>query len=81
MSDPWFGVKTYGIGIGPKNLAGWVSTLLYCTMMIGVPVAKRALNWPTWMILVAYVLFTIAFFALVFIKGDGKPWRLRWGSD
>lgn len=81
MSDPWFGVKAYGIGVGPKSLAGWVSTILYCILMIGVPVAKQALNWPIWMIPIAYALLTIVFFALLFMKGDGKPWRWRWGRD
>ncbi len=78
MSYPWFGVKIYGIGIGPKNFAGWVSTILYCILMVAVPVTTQFLNWSAWMIPVAYVLFTVGFFTLLFVKGDGKPWRWRW---
>lgn len=81
MSDPWFGVKTYGIGIGPKNFWGWVSTLLYCVFMSTVPFTTRYLDWSVWIIPVEYALFTIVFFALLFMKGDGKPWRWRWGRN
>ncbi|NLI28352.1 MAG: hypothetical protein GX413_13410 [Acetobacter sp.] len=81
MRNPWFGVKTYGIGVAPKNLAGWISTGIYCFLMVSTPVVRNYFDCPAWMIPLGYILITAAFLALLFIKGDGKPWRWRQGHD
>ena len=80
MGEPWFGAKTYGIGIGPKSRAGWLSILVYCSLMTAVLLTERFLHQPSWTVTIILGLLTIAFLALVFIKSDCKAWRWRWGG-
>jgi hypothetical protein len=78
MNEPWFGPKTYGIGIGPKSRAGWISVAVYCALMAAAPFAARFLGWPVWAAPVALGLLTVGFLILVALKSDGAAWRWRW---
>ena len=80
MGEPWFGAKAYGVGIGPKSRAGWIAIVAYLVLMATVPVACRSLSWPAWAIPAALGLLTVGFLILMVLKGDGQPWRWRWGG-
>ena len=78
MREPWFGVKAYGIGIGPKSRAGWVSVAVYCVLMVAAPLAMHHLYWPAWSLPAAFVFLTLVLLTLMFVKSDGQPLRWRW---
>lgn len=85
MSEPWFGPKTYGIGIGPKSRAGWVSVAVYLVLALATPIVGLSLNWPAWVTPIALAIFTVSFLILIIAKSrgdgsDGEPWRWRWGG-
>ena len=80
MSEPWFGAKRYGIGLGPRSPAGWISTGVYVLLMVSAPIAGRSLNAPIWAVEAAPALLTVGFIALAILKSDGRPWRWRWGG-
>ncbi len=85
MGKPWFGPKTYGIGIGPRSRAGWLAVAVYLLLMIATPIAELSLGLPVWMVPAAFGLFTVVFLTLVVLnsggaKSDGEPWRWRWGG-
>jgi hypothetical protein len=80
MGRPWFGARKYGIGIGPKTAAGWVSILIYCVLMTAAPIAELVWRWPVWTVPVASGLFTLALIVLIILKRDGEPLRWRWGG-
>jgi hypothetical protein len=80
MGRPWFGAKTYGIGIGPKRPAAWVAILVYVALMTAAPLAELALRWPIWAIPATFALLTLAFLALVVLTSDRQPLRWRWGG-
>ena len=77
MGEPWFGAKTYGIGLSPKGAAGWISVAVFCALATLAPLAGLALNWPAWTILASLGLLTIAFLVLIVLKSDRQPWRWR----
>lgn len=79
MGEPWFGAKAHGIGIGPKSLAGWLSTAIYLGLMLVTLIAAIFLRWPVWIIPIGLGLFTIAFLTLVALKSSDDPLRWRWG--
>jgi hypothetical protein len=79
MGKPWFGAKTYGIGVGPKSPAGWTSVVVYCVLMLVTPTAMRSVG-PHWAGLAAGGLITVGYLVLVALKSDGAPWRWRWGG-
>ena len=80
MSKPWFGPKTYGIGVAPKSVEGWIATLVYVVAILAVTAIGHRLGAEDWMIGAAGLVLTIALLALTVIKGDHRPWRWRWGG-
>ena len=82
MKKPWFGVKAYGIGIGPKSLPGWLSMFAYVAAMVGVSTLGGWLNPPppSWIVGAIMLALTVGLFVLIGLKSDGKPWRWRWGG-
>lgn len=80
MNKPWFGAKTYGIGVGPKSVEGWIATLVYAAVMMGGNAIGRRLGAEPWMLGVGGLVLTLAFLALAVIKGDHQPMRWRWGG-
>ena len=80
MGQPWFGSKTYGIGVGPKGAAGWIVMALYLVAMIGIPPLATAEGAPRWATPVGLGLATLALLVVIVLKSDGQPWRWRWGG-
>ena len=82
MKKPWFGVKAYGIGIGPISLPGWLSILAYAAAMVGVSTLGGWLSPPppSWIVGAIMLALTVGLFVLIGLKSDGKPWRWRWGG-
>jgi len=80
MSKPWFGAKSYGVGISPKSLEGWLSILAYGVSIGATCILGRRFDAPPWMIGLAVLVLTIALFVLAVVKGDHQPWRWRWGG-
>ncbi|MBE7220805.1 MAG: hypothetical protein INR64_20245 [Caulobacteraceae bacterium] len=80
MGEPWFGVKRYGIGIGPRSPAGWAATVLFMVVVVVVPQVVVALHGPPWATLAIVLALGAAFTLLAFAKSDRKPWRWRWGG-
>ena len=80
MGKPWFGSKTYGIGLAPKSPAGWASLAIYALAMIVAGPALKRLAAPAWILWAVLAGLTIVMLALVFIKSDRQPWRWRWGG-
>jgi hypothetical protein len=79
MGEPWFGAKTYGIGIGPKSRVGWACVAVYVGLMAAAALAVRFLDWPHWVAPAGLGGLTAAFLIVVRLKSDGQPWRWRWG--
>jgi hypothetical protein len=77
MGKPWFGVKAYGIGVGPKGAAGWISVAVFGVLMLVTPMAVRSLGGPHWAVFAALGLLTVGYLVLVFLKSDGLPWGGR----
>lgn len=80
MSKPWFGVKKYGVGMSPASPAGWLALAVYVCAMIAVGPVVDALHGPVWAIFVCLGLLTAGLLLLVKLKGDGQPWKWRWGG-
>ena len=80
MKKPWFGVKAYGIGIGPKSFPGWVSVLVYAAAMGGATPFGEWLKLPFWRAGAFMLAMTVGLLVLMAVTSDGKPWRWRWGG-
>lgn len=80
MSKPWFGSKTYGIGIGPKSLEGWIATSVYVAAILTLSGAGRWFSVEPWVIGVAGLVLTMGFLAVAVLTSDHQPWRWRWGG-
>ncbi|RAK51441.1 hypothetical protein [Phenylobacterium deserti] len=80
MSRPWFGVKRYGIGLSPTSGQGWAALLAYVVTLAATPLLAVRLGAPSWIVPLALAAETAALIAVVLLKGDGKPWRWRWGQ-
>ena len=80
MGKPWFGPKTYGIGIAPKSAAGWIVIAGYVLAMIAVPQLVATFHRPAWAAYVGFAVLTVAALAIMGLKSDGQPWRWRWGG-
>jgi hypothetical protein len=80
MREPWFGPKSYGIGITPKSPAGWAAVAVYVLAMAATGPVVKFLAAPTWVIWPIIAGLAAAFLALTYIKSDRQPWRWRWGG-
>ena len=80
MRRPWFGVKTYGYGIGPSRPAGWAVMAAYLVLMAAVPLGVAALHLPRVWGGVGVALVTASLLVVMILTGDGKRWRWRWGG-
>lgn len=80
MSKPWFGAKTYGIGIGPKSWEGWVVTAVYAVAILTLSGVGRRFGVALWVIGTASLALTIGFLVLAVLTADHQPWRWRWGG-
>jgi hypothetical protein len=80
MGKPWFGAKTYGIGIAPKSPAGWIAVAVFAGAVMAIPPLAAHFAAPAWAPGLAIGALTIGFVILVLAKGDGRPWRWRWGG-
>lgn len=78
MGEPWFGVKEYGLDIGPKSTAGWVATIVFVLAMATTPSFVAALHDPRWTIYAGFAALGVVFLALMAAKSDGHLWRWRW---
>jgi hypothetical protein len=78
MGEPWFSVKTYGIGLSPKGPAGWIALAVYFAAISAVPPVTAHFAAPRWGAGAAIAALTIGFLVLMFAKSDGRPWRWRW---
>jgi hypothetical protein len=81
MSDDrpqWFAPKRYGFGSGPPiSWQGWLVTLTYSAIVIGVAVAVR--HEP--LKLVAIVIPLTAVFLTICARTTRGGWRWRWGDE
>ena len=79
MSDgpEWFAPKRYGIGATPISWQGWVLTIAYVLLAIGLSVAfaKRPLQ------LFAILILPTAVFMVISARTTRGGWRWRWGGD
>ena len=80
MAKPWFGVKKYGYGLSPASAEGWVAIVVFVVLIGSTAPVVALLGWPLWTAAVAGAVETALFFALMFAKSDGLPWRWRWGG-
>jgi hypothetical protein len=80
MGEPWFSVKTYGIGLSPKSPAGWIALAVYGAAVTAAPPVTAHFGAPRWVTGAAIAALTIGFLVLMFAKSDGRPWRWRWGG-
>ena len=80
MGEPWFGVKRYGLGIGPRSPAGWIATGVFAVVLVAVTNSVALLHGPPMLALGMALLLGAAFIALAIAKSDRKPWRWRWGG-
>ena len=81
ISKPWFGHKSYGVGLGPKSWEGWACLLAYVLLLypalaylpraIPDPAAGRALGY------VAAGFLTVLLLAIVWAKRD-RSHRVKW---
>ena len=81
MPKPWFGAKTFGVGIGPRSLEGWLLTGAYALAMLIVTPVVVTLHAPVWWMFVSFGLLTAAVLIAALLKSDGAAWRWRWGDD
>lgn len=77
MKQPWFGVKRYGIGLGPRSPMGWATIAVYAVLMAAAHVPLTALHAPASASGIAAATLTAAFLVLIALKSDGRPWRWR----
>jgi len=81
MPKACFGAKSYGVGIAPKSVVGWLATVVYVIAMGSVTPLVLGFHRPFWWALVAFGLLTAAFLAIALLKTDHSTWRWRWGDD
>ena len=81
MGQPWFGVKRYGIGVGPRSPAGWAAVGGWAVLVAITNGIIHALHGPPGLDGVATAAWVLALLALMAVKGDGRPWRWRSGRD
>lgn len=83
MSDPWFGPKRFGYGLGPRSWKGWTATAVFVVLILGVTASLPLLVAhhlsPFWAVGGDLVL-TIGFLVLVVRKSDRGVLRWRWGD-
>jgi hypothetical protein len=76
---PWFVVKRYGLGLSPSGW-GWPFTFAYvAALAFGVVWASRTGGGG--LAIAGLAVLTIAFFVVMALTSDHKPWRWRWGDD
>ena len=79
MSEPWFTVKTYGMGVRPRNAKGWIATFGFIVGCLAIPILLIWFHAPR----VCGPLFlgalAVSYISLVSSKSDGNPWHWRWG--
>ncbi|MGA7323377.1 MAG: hypothetical protein WBX25_02550 [Rhodomicrobium sp.] len=73
----WFRPKRYGYGSTPSNWKGWLATILFVALIVGISKILEQNANPVWLAIAAAV--TILFVWLVWTKTSGE-WRWRWGS-
>lgn len=80
MRKPWFGVKSYGVGYGPRSAEGWAVLAGYGLAVADVHGAAMRLHLPAWAEPLAVVVLTAALLAVARFTTDGAPVRWRWGG-
>lgn len=78
MREPWFGAKPYGIGIAPRNSAGWIAVAIYSLAMLAVGLVGQRLELSQLAIRIAMGVLTAAFLILAIVKSTHEPLRWRW---
>jgi hypothetical protein len=81
MPKPWFGAKSFGVGIGPRSIEGWLLTGAYVVAMVAVTPLVVGLHVPIWWVFVSFGLLTAGFLIVALLMSDGAAWRWRWGND
>jgi hypothetical protein len=77
MKQPWFGVKRYGIGVGPRSPAGWAAIAVYAVLMLACPWLLGALHAPRGAGLLLALALTFGLIGLMSATSDGRTWRWR----
>ena len=76
MAD-WFAPKRYGFGGGvPIAWQGWVTTLVYVTIVVGATQVLKNNGWAMGSVIVT----ATAIFLVIVIKTTRGGWRWRWGG-
>jgi hypothetical protein len=80
MSKPWFGPKTYGYGLSPISVEGWLVTAAFVAIAIATVPVIRLFGLPDWTAGLAIAVEVAALLSICLAKSDGSPWRWRWGG-
>ncbi len=79
---PWFGQKRYGMGLGPASWQGWLTLLAYIIVMgWTVEQAQAVLGGGARTVWILLGVETLVLLVIIFLKGDRRPWRWRWGGE
>ena len=79
MQRPWFGAKTFGIGVGPKSWEGWLVIAVFAGTALALPRLAAWRHGPSWIAPAGLGLLLLALLIVMTFKGDGKSLRWRAG--